>query len=97
MGSREYVNNDYIYRMLAAVLIIYGNSKQEAMYSVYAVDASGQKLDAAQNRYTLRFAPDQFAAGQCVLVADDVRTAVRGCLLRIPSTATSSIRRCCRI
>jgi hypothetical protein len=59
LGSREYLKNNYIYRMLAAVLIIYGNSKQEAMYPVYTVDASGQKLDAAQSRYTLRFAPDQ--------------------------------------
>jgi hypothetical protein len=48
-----------MYRMLAALVIPYGNSKQEAMYPVYAVDANGQKLDAAQNRYTLRFAPGQ--------------------------------------
>ncbi len=44
--------------MAAAVLGIYGNSKQEAMYPVYAIDADGKKLDGA-NRYTLRFAPDQ--------------------------------------
>jgi hypothetical protein len=59
LGTREYLKNNYMYRMLAAVLIIYGNSKQEAMYPVYTVDASGQKLDAAQNRYTLRFPPGQ--------------------------------------
>src|SRR5215469_7341216 len=46
-------------RMLAAVLLVYGNSKQEAMYPVYTVDAGGQKLDAAHTRYTLRFAPKQ--------------------------------------
>lgn len=57
-GTREYLKNNYLYRMAAAVLGIYGNSKQEAMYPVYAVDASGQKLDGA-NRYTLRFAPGQ--------------------------------------
>src|SRR5262249_26029940 len=51
-GTREYLKNNYMYRMLAAVLIIYGNSKQEAMYPAYTVVASGQKLDAAQNRYT---------------------------------------------
>ena len=45
--------------MLAAVLIIYGNSKEEALYPVYIVDQRGQKLDAAQNRYTLRFPPGQ--------------------------------------
>ena len=59
LGTREYLKNNYMYRMLAAVLIIYGNSKQEAMYPIYTEDASGQKLDAAQNRYTLRFAPGQ--------------------------------------
>ena len=59
LGTREHLKSNYMNRMLAAVLIIYGNSKQEAMYPVYAVDANGEKLDAAQNRYTLRFAPGQ--------------------------------------
>jgi hypothetical protein len=59
LGTRQYLQNDYMYRMLAAALLIYGNSKQEAMYPVYTVDADGQKLDAAQNRYTLRFARGQ--------------------------------------
>ena len=59
LGTREHLKNNYLYRMLAAVLIIYGNSKEEAMYPVYTVDETGQKLDAAQNRYTLRFAPGQ--------------------------------------
>ncbi len=58
-GTREYLKNNYLYRMAAAVLGIYGNSKEEAMYPIYAVDADGQKLDAANNRYTLRFAPRQ--------------------------------------
>jgi hypothetical protein len=56
-GTREYLKNNYLYRMAAAVLGIYGNSKQEAMYPVYAIDGMGQKLDGA-NRYTVRFAPD---------------------------------------
>jgi hypothetical protein len=59
LGTRENLESNYTYRMLAAVLIIYGNSKQEAIYPVYAVDANGQKLDAAQNRYTLRFVAGQ--------------------------------------
>jgi hypothetical protein len=58
-GTRENLKSNYMYRMLGAVLIPYGNSKQEAMYPVYAVDADGQKLDATENRYTLRFAPGQ--------------------------------------
>jgi hypothetical protein len=57
-GTREYLKNNYLYRMGAAVLGIYGNSKQEAMYPVYAVDAAGQKLNGA-NIYTLDFAPGQ--------------------------------------
>jgi hypothetical protein len=57
-GTREYLKNNYLYRMAAAVLGIYGNSKQEAMYPVYAVDANGQKLNGA-NAYSLRFAPGQ--------------------------------------
>jgi len=55
-GTRAYLKNNYLYRMAAAVLGIYGNSKQEAMYPVYAVDADGRKLDGA-NRYAVHFAP----------------------------------------
>jgi len=57
-GTRAYLKGNYLYRMAAAVLGIYGNSKQEAMYPAYYVDATKQKLDGA-NRYTLRFAPGQ--------------------------------------
>jgi hypothetical protein len=57
-GTREYLKNNYLYRMAAAVLGIYGNSKQEAMYPVYALDAGGEKLNGA-NRYSVYFAPGQ--------------------------------------
>lgn len=57
-GTREYLKNNYLYRMAAAVLGIYGNSKQEAMYPIYAVDVDGKKLEGS-NRYTLRFAPGE--------------------------------------
>jgi hypothetical protein len=57
-GSREFLKNNYLYRMTAAVLGIYGNSKAEALYGFYATDQVKQKLDGA-NRYTLRFAPGQ--------------------------------------
>lgn len=53
-GTREYLKNNYLYRMAAAVLGIYGNSKQEAMYPVYTLDADGRKLEGS-SRYTLRF------------------------------------------
>jgi len=57
-GTREYMKNNYLYRMGAAVMGIYGNSKLEAMYPVYGVDADGKKLNGA-NVYTLHFAPGQ--------------------------------------
>ena len=54
-GTREYLKNNYLYRMGAAVLGIYGNSKQEAMYPLYAVDERKQKLDGANSiRLALR-------------------------------------------
>ena len=58
-GTREFLKGRYIDRMAGAVLGIYGNSKEEAIYPVYFVDSEGEKLDASKNRYTLRFAPDQ--------------------------------------
>lgn len=54
-GTREYLQNNYLYRMAAAVIGIYGNDKEEAIYPVYFVDGDKQKLDGS-NRYTLRFA-----------------------------------------
>jgi hypothetical protein len=54
-GTRAFLKNNYLYRMAAAVLGIYGNSKQEAMYPMYGVDSDGQKLSGASN-YTLHFA-----------------------------------------
>jgi hypothetical protein len=57
-GSREFLKNNYLYRFAGAVLGIYGNSKQEAMYPIYQVDAEGRNLDASGNGYTLRFAPN---------------------------------------
>lgn len=59
-GTREYLKNNYLYRMAGAVLGIYGNSKEEAMYPMYRVDATGKPLNAAQNHYTLHFQPGEF-------------------------------------
>lgn len=58
-GTREFLKNDYMARMSGAVLGIYGNSKQEAIYPLYMVDSTGQALDASSHRYTLRFAPGE--------------------------------------
>jgi hypothetical protein len=55
-GTRAFLNNDYMSRMAGAVLGIYGNSKEEALYPVYFIDSAGKPLDGA-NDYTLRFVP----------------------------------------
>jgi len=54
-GTREFLKGNYLYRMAAAVLGIYGNSEAEAMYPVLRIDAEGKPLTGA-NRYTLHFA-----------------------------------------
>jgi hypothetical protein len=56
-GTREAMKNNYLYRWLGTIGI-YGNSKQEALYPIYRVDADGQSLDGAR-RYSIRFAPGQ--------------------------------------
>jgi hypothetical protein len=58
-GTREFLQGNSLYRMAAAVLGIYGNSREEAIYPAYFTDASGQKLDGARTGYVLRFAPGQ--------------------------------------
>jgi hypothetical protein len=55
-GTRAFLNGDYLARMSGAVLGIYGNSKDEAIYPVYFVDSAKKPLSGA-NRYELRFAP----------------------------------------
>jgi hypothetical protein len=57
-GSRTFLKNDYMKRMAAAMLGIYGNSKEEAIYPVYFVGSDKSGLQGA-NRYALRFAPGQ--------------------------------------
>jgi hypothetical protein len=53
-GTRALLKNNYLYRMAGTVIGIGGNSVQEAMYPIYAIDAAGQKLDGA-NRYAVHF------------------------------------------
>jgi hypothetical protein len=57
-GTRAFLNGRYLDRMAAAVLGIYGNAKQEAIYPAYFVDDTKQKLNGA-NHYTLRFGPGE--------------------------------------
>jgi hypothetical protein len=56
-GTREFLNGGYIDRMAGAVLGIYGNSKEKAIYPIYFVDSTKQKLRGAHD-YTLHFAAD---------------------------------------
>jgi hypothetical protein len=57
-GTRESLKNNYLYRMMAAVLGIYGNTKEEAMYPVYYTDSNSEKLDG-KNKYILKFGPNE--------------------------------------
>ncbi|MGY1459435.1 DUF1254 domain-containing protein [Luteimonas sp. A534] len=56
-GTRQFLGNDYLVRMTSAVLGIYGNSKEEAVYPAYFTDADGVPLNASGNRYTMHFGP----------------------------------------
>jgi hypothetical protein len=57
-GSRAFLKDHYMDRMAGAVLGIYGNAKDEAIYPAYFVDADKQKLDGTR-RYTMHFDPGQ--------------------------------------
>ncbi len=57
-GTRAFLKGDYMARMSGAILGIYGNSKDEAIYPVYFVD-DGKKALSGASRYTLRFPPGQ--------------------------------------
>jgi hypothetical protein len=58
-GTRQYFKNNYLYRFAGAVLGIYGNSKEEAMYPAYFVDDGGKALNASNNKYLLHFAKNE--------------------------------------
>lgn len=58
-GTREFLGTDYVMRRaVGAAMGIYGNSKDEAYYTAYTVDAEKQALDGSKN-YVLHFAKDQ--------------------------------------
>lgn len=58
-GTREHLGGNYMGRMSAAVLGIYGNSAEEAIYPAYFVDAEGQPPNGATGKYALRFGANQ--------------------------------------
>jgi len=54
-GTREYMENNYLNRMVAAATGIHGNFWEEVIYIVYDVDSAGHKLDTGKHTYKLRF------------------------------------------
>jgi hypothetical protein len=57
-GTREFLKNNYLYRMAGAVMGIYGNSKEEAFYPIFDTDSIGAALTGA-NKYVYRLPPGQ--------------------------------------
>ena len=55
-GSRDFLKDNYLYRMMGCVLGIGGNAGEEAIYPGFYVDDEGQPLVGTSN-YTLRFKP----------------------------------------
>jgi hypothetical protein len=62
-------------RMSSAVLGIYGNSKEEANYPAYFVDAERKPLDGGDRPLHPQVRVGADAARECLLVTDDVRAA----------------------
>jgi len=58
-GTWEFLKNNNLYRMTAAVRGICGNSREEAIYAARFKDAHRWKLSGADGRCSLRFAPRQ--------------------------------------
>jgi hypothetical protein len=54
-GTRDFMQNNYLNRAVAAQYGILGNTATEAVYLGYQVDSAGKPL-AGSNRYTVRFA-----------------------------------------
>jgi hypothetical protein len=57
-GTRDFLKNNYLYRYFGARMGLYGNSKQDALYFGYLIDANHQPLDASKSGYELHFAKD---------------------------------------
>ena len=58
-GTRDFLKDNYLYRFFGAKMGLYGNSKQDAIYFGYLVDADHQPLDASKSNYEIRFAKDE--------------------------------------
>lgn len=56
-GTPEFMKGRFMVRAAAAQGGIYGNSVQEALYVIYALDAQKTPLDGKTGRYKLTFTP----------------------------------------
>ncbi|MDM9630992.1 DUF1254 domain-containing protein [Robiginitalea aurantiaca] len=54
------LNDLFIPRAMGALMGIYGNSGEEAIYPTYLTDAKDSPLDASKNNYTITFKKDEF-------------------------------------
>ncbi|MGI9124943.1 MAG: DUF1254 domain-containing protein, partial [Mycobacterium sp.] len=57
-GTKDQLKGNYLYRMAGAVIGIYANSNEEAMYPVLSTDSDGAALTGT-NKYTLTFPAGQ--------------------------------------
>ncbi|MGE3875739.1 MAG: DUF1254 domain-containing protein [Parvibaculaceae bacterium] len=58
-GTRQFLGQDYVMRRaVGAAMGIYGNSKEEAYYSAFTLDADRKPLDGSKN-YVLHFSKEQ--------------------------------------
>jgi hypothetical protein len=58
-GDRAMINGDWTLRAAAAMVGIFGNDAEEALYPFGKHDANGQPLDASKANYTLTFPAGQ--------------------------------------
>ena len=59
VGTRDYLQNDYMKRAVAATLGGSTNSKEEALDQLYLTDAEGKPLDASDSSYVLKFGKNE--------------------------------------
>jgi hypothetical protein len=71
-GTREYLKNNYLYRMSAAILGIYGNSKGRGDVSHLHRGRFGRETRLREKPLHATLRAGSVASCQCILVTDDV-------------------------